>query len=446
MIVTAVLAAQVAGTFDYGDTTQFSARAAQPAPETYVPFHGKVILAADATTSATAGVRLRQREWDYSLSLVGSLSTTDLEEQVKPLATGGARLTEGWHDRLLRVSLSESIWGGLVSAAVPYQPTAAANTNTMMMAQPGMTGQPTMMGQGQQGGTQGQPATPGAFALLGQQTTVETGSFDVNGNVSWRSSRTTGLSVQGGYTQAGGLDVQSRFILPETFVPHASVAAVTMLSRTDGLSLTLSGQDTITVGFCTLFASNAANGQCREEVPNGELDAAVRHKFSRTGTFTVGVGVGATVAATQGLNELVIVPTATASIGESLEERRATAYTLSATLSPTVDLRTGLPSTRISLSGVVSDRLTRTATLNVSGGLIQSLPFPTEDPYPITAFSSSVEVRYRLERRASVGFGVQAYLQHQSLTGPDQGAIGPEWSASEIAYVSVTAGGPPLHF
>jgi hypothetical protein len=441
MIVTAVLAAQIAGTFDVADTTRFSVRASQPPPLADAHVNGKVVpgevlLAADASTGASARLRLRERRWEYSLGVTGSVSASDLEQQVLPLAYATANASQGWRGRLVSVSFSESGSYGLVSAAVPYQQAAAANP---MMTSPGMTGQPMMQGQP---GMQGQTAAPGATTLLGQQqATVSLGSFDGAGNLGWRLSHTTAVNVQAGYSVSGGLDTTSRSILPEAFGPRAALTVSTTLSRTESLTMSLRGRDTISVGFCTLFQSNASGGLCREEVPDAEADASLRHKFSHTGTVSVSGGVAATVAATPGLNELVLVPIGSATVTDTFGREGISGYVATVAFTPTVDIRTGLPSNRVTLTGVVSDRFAPRALLSLSAGLTQSLPFPADDPYPLTTCSTTAEVRYLADRKTTVGVGLGAFVQHQSVPGG-----GPEWAASEIAYISVTANGPTLHF
>jgi hypothetical protein len=442
MVVTAVLVAQYAGTFDVADTTRFSLRASQPPP--YADAHvngktvpGEIVLAADASTSASARMRVRLRRWEYSLGVTGSVSATDLEQQVLPLFTAGANASQGWHDRMVRLTLTESGSYGVVSAAVPYQQTPAASTT--MPTQPGMPGQPMMP---TQPGTM-QPATPGATTLL-QGGNITTGSFDGGGNLSWRAWRRTAFGIQGGYSVSGGLDDQSRLVLPEMYGPHAGISMSTPLSRHDGLSLSLSGSDSITKGLCTLVAPTSADGQCREEVPSAQLNAAFRHGISTTGTVSVTGGVAATVAPTPGLNELVIIPVGAVALANTIGR---SSYAFAATFAPTVDIRTGLPSNRVVLTANLTDRVVPRALFNFGAVVTQSLPFPAEDPYPLTAFSGSLEVRFLADRRSVVGFGLQGALQHQSLAGPNSAAPGgPEWSATEIAFVSVTANTPTLHF
>jgi hypothetical protein len=436
MVVTAVLVAQYAGTFDVADTTRFSLRSSQPFPGAVAHVNGKavpgeVVLAADASTSVAARLLLRQRRWDYSLGLTGSMSATDLEEQVLPLFVAGANAMQAWHDRMVRVALTESGSYGVVSEAVPYQQTAAASTM--------MPTQPTMMG-----GMQGQTTAPGTTALFGQGGSITVGSGDLGGSVSWRPSPRTALVVQGGYSLSGGLDASSRLVLPEGYGPHAGIMASTILSRYETLALTLSGADHVSVGLCTLFEPNAPDGQCREDVPNAQLSASLRHRISTTGAVNVSAGVAATVAPTPGLNELVIVPTGSVSLTNTVGRKT---YALTTTFAPTVDIRTGLPSNRVVLTATLSDLVAPRATLNSAFSVTQSLPFPAEDPFPLTAFTGTVEAKIAVDRRAIVGVGLQGYLQHQSQAGGTVGAPGgPEWGASEIAFVSVTANTPTLHF
>jgi hypothetical protein len=447
MVVTAVLVAQYAGTFDVADTTRFSLRASQPPP--YADAHvngktvpGEILIAADASTSASARMSLRMRRWVCSFGVTGSLSATDLEEglQLPPLVTVGANASQGWRERMVSLTLSESGSYGLVSAAIPYQQTPAAST--MMPTQPGMPVQPTMPGQ--PGPTQGQPPTQGATTLLSQQGTLTTGAFDGSGSLSWRGWRRTAFGVQGGYSISGGMDATSRQVLPRQDTPHGGINVSTPLSRHDTLSLSLSGSDTITTGLCTLVAPTAPGVECREEVPGAALNAAFRHGISRTGTVSVTGGVAATVAATPGLNELVIIPVGAVSLGDTIGR---SSYAFAATFAPSVDIRTGLPSNRLVLSANLVDRVVPRANLNFGAVMTQSVPFPAEDPFPITAFSGSLEVRFLADRRAVLGVGLQGSLQHQSLAGPNSAAPGgPEWNATEIAFVSVTANTRTLHF
>jgi hypothetical protein len=311
----------------------------------------------------------------------------------------------------------------------------------MTPTQPGTTGQPTMPSQG---AMQGQPATPGTTALLQQQTNLSVGSFDAGGSLSWRASRRTSLMVGGGYSMSGGLDATSRSVLPQGSAPHVSLGAATVLSRFDTIALSLSYVDTVSVGLCTLFTSNTTDGECRSDVPNAGLSASYRHRLSATGALSVSGGASATVAATPGLNELVIVPTGSVSVGNTVGHR---GYALVATFAPTVDIRTGLPSNRVMLTAALTDRTAPRAVLNAAFSLSQSLPFPAQDPFPLTVLGGTVETKWVVDRRTIVGLGLQSYVQHQSQAGPTVGAPGgPEWGASEIAFVSVTASTPTLHF
>jgi hypothetical protein len=70
---------------------------------------------------------------------------------------------------------------------------------------------------------------------------------------------------------------------------------------------------------------------------------------------------------------------------------------------------------------------------------LQSVPFPTSDPNPITAITASGEVRMRVDRRVDVAAGVQTLWQQQFGFG--LGLV-----ASEIAYVTATARAPTLRF
>jgi hypothetical protein len=357
-----------------------------------------------------------------------------LEQQFTPLVLQSASSGQAWHDRSVRINVTETGSYGHVSAAVPYQLTPAG-TSTM---QPGM---PTQMMPGQPAMMPGQSGTSTA-TLLSRQGSIDFGSADGNAAIAWLASRATSLSLFGGFGLAGGLSSDARLVIAQQYGPRAGAYVSTSLSRSDAIVTTISGHDTLTSGPCTIVEPTSPNALCREEVPVVQVAEGLRHRISRTAMLGVDGGVAATVAPTPGLNELVIVPTVRASLSDSWGLRGTSSYSVTAAMTPTVDIRTGLPSNRAQVNASYSELLMPRVTLNLTGGLAQSLPFPAADPFPLTSLTGGVEARIRLDRQVDLGLGVLAYAQHQFLpsTGPDA------WSATEVGFVSVTARAPTLHF
>ena len=73
--------------------------------------------------------------------------------------------------------------------------------------------------------------------------------------------------------------------------------------------------------------------------------------------------------------------------------------------------------------------------------MIQSVPFPAQDPFPLTALNSSIEARILVDRQVDVSLGVQVYVQEQTLPAPSTVAgpsspAGSGWNAARSATLA----------
>jgi hypothetical protein len=478
MIATVVLAAQYTGTLDVSDSTRADIRlsqppltvtgTAQPAPDggTDTP-QKKVIIGADLTTGPVGRLALRGRRWDFSLSYSPSLTLPDIElgydsseREGQPafLVMNNAAATASWHERFVRVAVSESATYGEVNATLLTPgPGPMQTTGTTAGTTTGPAGGSTAPPAG--GTTTPVPGTPAAAStgpIAAKMRNIQFASSSTNAAISAQAGRHGTFSVFGGYQVSGGVDPEARSVIGEQYGPSVGASFGDVLSRRDTIGISATAQDTFTslTQLPLLTPAQLASAQqsdlippcgpqsgppatpCHTISPGGALQATVVHLLSRTASLSLAAGVAAYYDETV-QPEIVIQPVGTATLADSFGPRGASSFSLSATLAPTVDVRTGRPSDRLQGTGTLSVPLSNILALNLNGGLLQSVPFPTNDPNPITAITASGEVRMRVDRRVDVAAGVQTLWQVQSGFG---------LVASEIAYVTATARAPTLRF
>ncbi|MGO9838158.1 MAG: hypothetical protein ACLP1X_28585 [Polyangiaceae bacterium] len=429
MIATTVLAAQYAGTLDLSDTTKVDARATSPPPIIEAPRLEKVVLAMDVSTIPTVRIRLLDRQLEYTLSYTPTLTAFDLEVGLSPLVLHTGFGTVAWHNRTIRVTLSEAGAYGQLNSALLYQ-------------QPTVPGQPTAV-------VQSAPAP----------TTIDFASSNTEASVSLRSGRSTTIVVSGGYMLSGGTSAFAQTVLPQQQGPRGSASVAYALSRIDNLTTLVSVQDATTSGECPPLTtaapalppsrqfSDAVNAAIDEAVQSplcvtragvAQVTETLRHRFSSTLSLSLGVGASAAlVQAPAAGEELVIQPVGTVTLLDGLGRNDTRTLTVSANVTPFVDIRTGLVDDRAGATATLVEQVAPTITLRCTASALQSIPFPTIYPYPITLFTGGVEARNRLDRQLDFALGVQTLWQNQTGYGT---------LASTIGYVSVTARAPTLHF
>lgn len=440
MIATAVLAAQYAGTLDLSETTRIGARSSIPAPVVPLPTPGAFgtdYLAADLAASFTARLHVLDPHWDYALYYSPTLTAADVELGFVPqlLQTGGAAI--GWHGRFLRVTLSESASYARISSALLFQQLTVQG-QTLGPAPPITAGQTT---------TPGQTITPGQTTTPGQtpvgpttqlQPTVapagiDFGSTSTIGSVSDRTGRRSSVSLAGGYLVSGGLNPPAKLIFPISYGPLAIGTVAYGLTPVDSLVVTASGQKTTTSGACPPPSTLL----CVEDTPLAELRASLHDQLTGAMSLSVTGGVAGYVITTPLLKEAVIQPEGAVVLSDRFGAAGRSSWTLSTGLAPSVDIRTGLVSNRLQAFAALADLVVYKVMVVYTAGLVQSVPFPTTDPYPITALSGGIEARMPVDRQIIVSAGLQEVWQNQGSYGTLLLSFG---------YVSVTARAETLTF
>lgn len=469
MIATAVLSAQYAGTLELLDSTKVDARATQPAPTLTAPLR-EIVLAADASTSPTARLRLRDRWWDYALSYSPSFGVTDVElgAGAQPVVSNAGTATIAWHDRVVRVTVSESASYGLENLAYLYAATGQGLAGGTGQSMGGTTpGQPATMvpGQPPAATAAGQPATAAAMSAATATSATPLklfpfGSSNTNATVVVRATRQVTLSLSGGYSLAGSLTTnpQAEVALPEQFGPLGSASLAYALSKSDSLITTASAQETTTpLGACVPLPPPTVIRFCRQVVPIIQGQEIARHQLSTTATVSAGAGVAASIQDLATEEAWVIMPTGVLSFTErvgAIDNRNASTLLLSAQLAPAVDINSAQLRNGVQTTAMLTNPVARTVFLSFTAGVLQSIP---PDPTPLTALSGGIDMRFRVTRQIDVSLGVQGFWQKQAIYGAAavmaataaEGTVpptGPTTTASEIGYVALTARVPTLRF
>jgi len=422
MIAAAVLLAQYAGTLDFLDTTRVGTRATQP-PALLSDPPRKIVLALDLSTAPTARFRMADRRWSWTLSYSPVLTARDAElglrwpsgsPQINDallLHTGLA--TFGWHDRFVSVGLTEAAAYGMLNSALLYQLPAAPGQTTPLQSVP-------------------------------QPTTIEFGSSNTEGNIAVRLARPVVAALSGGYMVSGGLDQN---ILPEQYGGRAGASVAITLSRSDAVSTLANVQDLNTSGPCPPVVPSppqpAPIALCRERTLVFQLQETLRHQLSAAATLSASAGaaVSELVEHDNGQEILVIQPVGVVALNQRLGANPAAVLTLSAQLSPTVDILTGIPSERAQLTATMANPILSSVLITFTLSAMKSAALFTSDPssdrYLVTVLSGAIEGRVRLSPQVDLGVGLQAFWQDQENFAT---------FSSEIGYLSVTARAPTLHF
>ena len=440
MIAAALLVAQYVGTLDLADTTRVAGRATQPPQTIGTPPREEVVIAMDVATSATVRLGLHDRRWDYALGYTPTVTAADVELGFAPQLLQAATASVAWHDPRWRVVLSESASFGLLNSAFLYSNPASAS-----QTQPGQGAAPTTMGanQGPMSGAGGMTTSTGLQSVP-QPHTITFGASNSSANIAFRASRRATLTLLGGFSFGGGLGTDAQTYLP---LQENSIAGTTLaysLSKSDRLSFATTASWTTTSGACppglgpaASTIPGAAPPNCTEQVPSVQVQATINHELTSASAVSVAGGVSALVGQAPGLEELVIVPTVSSTYTQTLGALAASRLSVNAQLAPTVDLLTGLPSTRVQVGASLSKTVLRALTVGLVASGARSIPVPVRDLYPITLFGGGLTVAWQLERQLALSAGLNELWQNEA---------GYPTFSSTIAYVSATTSLPTVRF
>ncbi len=384
-----------------------------------------------------------------------TFTVTDIEltSLAQPVVLNSGTASIGWHNRSVRVVVSESASYGWENLAYFVTATPVA-------------GQTIAAGQSQSSGQMGQATAQGpgqtSAQSVGQTGTAPTvpvqlfpfGSSSSRASVQLAATRSLTVSMSGGYSVSGNLagTSQAAAVYPEQFGPSANASVGYAASPADSLITTATAQETTTpAGVC---ASGAPGQFCREVTPVISVGEALRHGLSGSSSIYASLGVSATVYQLSTGRAWGILPVGGVTYSKLFGAPPKDAYAqiegsglrISAELAPTVNVFTGSPSTRIQMTATVTEHVAPDITLRFLAGALETVPLPRADPSPLTVLNGGVDLRMRITRFISASVGLQAFWQTQKNVGvlPTEATVGPSTSASEVGYVALTMRLPTL--
>jgi hypothetical protein len=445
MLVTAFVAAQLAGTLELLDTTRVDARWSYPLTIVTSPRREEVVIAGDVSTVPLARLVLRGRHLQLTMTYSPNIIAPDFEipDPIQVLQTLTA--AAAWREREVTVTLLENASYGQLNSTYLYGGGLASGATQGLPSQ-------TTTGTG--------TAEPGGGATGGGTTTASTaaaipgsipfGSFTTMALVNARLSRRYILVVSGGYQVSGGLETAAQLetaaeaYLPLQYGPLGMASLTYRLSANDSVSAIANGVEATTYGGCPPPLTGnapAITAICRTESLTSVLQANVRHAFSARTTLTVGAGAAVTIEPTQvelqpGVvpEDLEILPYATVSLFHRFQGPDS--LLLTTQLGPVIDSRTGLPNERAQALLRLTRAITERVTMLAAGSFTQSVPIGS-DPYPITALNASIESRTLINRQLTVLLG---------LAGVWQSQVGYTNVGAVIAYAGLTGRLPTMKF
>jgi hypothetical protein len=374
------------------------------------------------------------------LSYAPSLTLPDVELGFNPtgrgadnppfLAMHNANSAFAWHDRFTRVTIREAASYGELLDTLPATSLGGATPA-------GATQAGSAMGTAQTS----PPSMAMASNSLTQQLLVpkalEYGSSATTASIATQVGRRATLSVSGGFQIGGGLNSESWTQIGSEHGLNAAASFSYTFSRLDSLGVTASAEEIYTA-VCAQLGNTGPPVTCQKYAPDGQLVATFSHRLSRRAGLSLTAGAAAYYnVTTTDEEEIVIQPVGTATLNGTFGPHGSRSFSLSAALAPYIDPTTGSPRNRIQSTGTLSAPLPNRLALNVTAGVLESLPWPVADPNPLTSITCMAEVRRRLNPRLDVAIGAQVLWQSQ---------IGYPSVGSEIGYISVSATAPTLRF
>jgi hypothetical protein len=351
---------------------------------------------------------MTDRRWEYGLTYAASLLLPDLEQGPAPLLLqlGGVRLS--WHDRFVRLTVSEDATYGIENSAY-LVPTVAATP-----------GQPP-------------PVQPAAAP-----TNITFGFSRSAALTSLRFDRHTEGSVGVEYLLSGGLDAVSQQTMPQSQGPRATAQLVRTIARTDDLvTSALAQRVDFSRGPCG-STTPLAGQVCQLSDDLAQITEAIRHRLSRSDTVTFAAGAGMAAVRLQpgAPYSTNVFPVVEASYALAPPGIRATKLTLYLRYFPFLNLLTGSVLETASAEANALMPISTDLSMRLLAGVAQS--YPQSDPSSGTYVHGELGLIYRASRFVDFGLGERWLWQE------GQGAIGSLSTA--YGLLSMTVRERPLHF
>jgi hypothetical protein len=433
MLPAAVLLADysgMAGTVEVSNRTEFRVRLTEVSGAT--PFAvGTPTTGSPTTPAASASVPnpgldlvdipelrvdLKQHAWEYTLDYSAFAIEPDMElGPSTPQVLESAALGAVWHDPRVRLGLTEYGQFGLENSAY------------LALASTGMTQPP--------GGAMVQPLTNPESIYYGASRTDLEGIYQL-------SRQWLGRTLLE-YNEQGGLDANSRTILPVVQGPRAEAMAGHKVTRLDTVETRLSGavswSTSISSAECSpyLVTPIPTGESCKADAESAQLTETWRRSLTPHSEAWLGVGPGVVFARIRPEDPYThaIYPVGVGGFqySRSVAEVK-TVLRLDLQVAPLVDVRTGIIDDRAqgALTLTVPIRyLKLTGTLS---GTRSVDPLFTE---PVTSVQGSFEAEYRVESYLSLGGGIRYAWQEQTNFGT---------FSTGLLFVQATFRAPVLRF
>jgi hypothetical protein len=443
MLAPIVLLADYSGTLQVADLTEVRARttdqsgASAPAgttTTTAVPAaktQGSY-FSLDVFTQPQLHLHVKSRVWDYDLEYRPSMTLPDLETgtfcSVKPVTTslqptcsqpsvlhiGSAGVS--WHDRRVRLSVTENASYGQFNSAylqTPSVPTTPTTPGAPPTAPPGQLA----------------PA-PQTITYLGTTTALA---------VDARLDRRTMLDLRTEYTARGGFNAASRAVLPEVYGPRTDAKVVYALGPHD---------EAVTAAYVTALSFSpqpcydASSGlptgnTCTPRDQIAQATEIIRHALARATTVTAGGGLAvARVSADRGAPyDVNVFPVAQAGITQGFGWRGLSTLSAEVGIAPLVDVLTGHTSERLYGDAALAEAFSRSLSVSLSVAAAQTVP--PSAPLAATYVRGGLDLVCKVTRSLELSLGERGAWQKEVPFGT---------FFSTYGYFDVTVRAPELRF
>jgi hypothetical protein len=375
------------------------------------------VLGVDLADVPSAHIGVTNRRWEYQLDYSANVILPDVEHGVSPQLLQLGDLGVSWHNRRVRIGLTEYATYGEQNSAylLGGAPASAA------VAPPTVT-----------------PVGGGTQALAAPVTLLYGSSRTVLASQLVFSRRWSGTaSIE--YDMQGGVDAASRQYLPFISGPRADLSATYALTQTDSLETRASGlESTSTSAPCSpVVLGVPAGSTCDPSAEEGILTETWLHRLSRTWTSTLGAGAAHLRLRLQDSQpyERWAYPVGEASIQRATgPQENRNVIRLEALVAPVLDVRIGLLDERGQATFDVSQQFGNT---KVSGRVAAARSVEAPLTQPATLFGASLDTEVRVSTTVSVGGGIRYAWQQQAGIGTLSGGY---------VFAGVTVRAPEIRF
>jgi hypothetical protein len=408
MLTLPVLAADYAGTLELAAVSEVRARTTS-----VVSGPGNTVLAFDFYTEPQIRASVTDRHWEYTLRYLPGLTLADFFNEWSPqfFETGSAGVA--WHDRAVRLAVTEDATHGIFNSAYLLSPAAAS-------------GQP-----------QSAPIVSPALQPLAIPVTVNTLSTLTMAGIAVRIGRRTSFSADAAYNRSGALDYST--VLPEQKGPIADATFSYAFSHRDQAVTTAHAlwADFAQTTCLVPGTTTGAEAPCMPQDQIVQLDEGIVH-FLRPAT-TLTLSGGASLARTrlnpQDRYQVQLFPDAGVLLTHRSGEQGASKLLVGVQVAPALDQRLGVVTNRVQAQASSVNRLDEVVTLRVDASALRTIANPAAPA--ATMIGGEVEVAFRVNRRLLLAAGERGAWQSNDGSVP---------FFSTLTYFDVTVVAPTLRY